>query len=78
MNFTFKDPGGIFIYKFFLNATFSEHVEIYTYTKNISGPKCWLHLIKDGEIIWRQDNWMEITPEAKNYINKILKLRAFL
>jgi len=78
MIFKFKDSNGLFEYEFHFTRRHPEYVEIYTYTKGIVGPKCWLHLIKDRKIIWRQDDWMDLTQEAKDYVSHLVKLRAFL
>ena len=80
MIFDFKSQDGLYRYEFHFTRERPKYVEIRTYTNRIrmSGPKCWLHLIKDGKIIWRYDDWMDLTQDAKNYVSHLVKLRAFL
>jgi hypothetical protein len=78
MIFKFEDNNGINKYEFHFTREHQKYVDIHIYTKGILSPKCWLHLIKDGKVIWRYDNWMELTKEAKDYISQLVRLRAFI
>lgn len=76
MKFEF-DNGGEYRYEFIFKANWLEFVEIRTYDRHSIGGNTWVHSIKDGQIIWRHDDFMHLTREAKNYISKILKMKAF-
>jgi hypothetical protein len=53
------------------------YIEIRTYQYMQTGCAAWLHDIKNDEVVWRHDDFLELSPEAKDYINKIVKLKAF-
>ena len=58
-------------------ANTKDYVDIQTFRNN----RCvaaWWHHIKDGQVVWRNDNAMELTEGAKNYIQRLVKLRAYL
>jgi hypothetical protein len=78
MKFEFEDSGGFFKYEFHFVREHPKYVDIRIYTKGISGPKCWLHLIENGKIIWRHDEWMDLSQEAKDYVSHLVKLKAFM
>jgi hypothetical protein len=55
----------------------TDMVDIEIYEPGILGGKAWIHFIQDGQVIWRNDNWGP-SPEAKDFITKALKWRAFV
>ena len=80
LRFKFKNKDGPFSaysYSFVFRKDYPDYIDILTYD-DLPGAKCWLHLIKDGIIIWREDDWMCLSPEAKNYVSKLVKLKVFL
>lgn len=81
MKFEFESKDSHYRYEFHFFKEFPGYVDIQTHTKGIrgAGAAAWLHPIKDGKIIWRLDGgeYLHLTPEAKEYISKIVKLLAF-
>ncbi len=66
----------------------NNNIEIFYFDQNL-GASVWIHHIKYDEIFWRADqsddafpqhyyNSYYISQKAKNYFNKIVKLKAFL
>ena len=75
MRFEYLTPQ--YRYVFVFRKDLPDYVDIQTYEPKYSGGSAWLHKIKDGEIIWRTDEFCRLTPDAKRYISKIVKLLAF-
>jgi hypothetical protein len=69
------------LYKFsFSKDEYGRWVDVVVFEpgKSPSG-SAWIHVIKeDGKIIWRSDDFLNITPKAKEHIAKCFKLKAFL
>ena len=77
MKFEFINPNGIHRYEFHFHAQLPEYVDIITFEKGYTGQKAWMHKIKDGKVQWRNDNYLDLTEEAKEYLTKLVRLRAF-
>jgi hypothetical protein len=79
MKFEFFSKDGNHRYEFHFYKMHPGYVDIQTYTYGSLGASAWLHQIKNGQIIWRQDGGydLHLTPEAKEYISKIVKLLVF-
>lgn len=81
-----KGPYYFYDYRFSIieekvvSEKFKTYVLIQTYDSRWRPPTCrqWAHPIVNNEIIWRRDDWMCLSPEAKDYISKLVKLKAFL
>ena len=76
MSFTFKNKDNSLQYTFTFRKEWPSYIDIITH-KGFGGGKAWLHQIKDKKIIWRNDDFMELSEEAKAYISKIVKLLVF-
>jgi hypothetical protein len=81
MKFEFEQPDNSYRYEFHFLKEFPGYIDVQVHTKGVrgGGAAAWLHPIKDGQIIWRQDGGydLHLTPEAKEYISKIVKLLVF-
>jgi len=74
--FSFYDKENNLKHTFTFRKEWPGYIDIITH-KDIGG-KAWLHRIKDKKIIWRYDDFMELSEEAKAYISKIVKLLVFV
>lgn len=55
-----------------------DYVDVITYKTNSDVPvAAWVHKITNNQIVWRQDDIMELSQEAKDYANRIIKLKVF-
>lgn len=52
-------------------------VDVFVYEKDKPGA-AWIHDIVDGRVIWISNKIINISPAAKNYISRVLKLKAFI
>jgi len=79
IKFDYTNVDGSYRYEFVFRSQYPGKVDIYSCDPRTPGIayRAWLHPIKDGKIIWRYDDFLNISQEAKDYINKIVKLRAF-
>lgn len=53
------------------------YLDVEVYNPGYSGGAVWMHLIKEDNVVWRQDGWPKISEEAKQYFQKMVSLRAF-
>lgn len=81
MKFEYWNTDGSYRYEFIFQARFPGYVEIRSYERGCLGGNAWLHAIKDGKIIWRNDDFMRLSEEAKDYAINVVaryeKLKAF-
>ena len=80
MVFTYENKDGSYKYDFIFNIKWKSYIDIISYKKGCLGridSSGWMHLIKDGKIIWRNDDSLNLSPEAKEYISDIVSRRAY-
>lgn len=83
MKFEYSRPDGSYRYEFvFVSADHiykTDMVDIRSRKRGELGYNAWLHAIVNGEIIWRDDHedFLHLTQDAKNYLTKLVKLKAF-
>ena len=79
MRFDFENKDGQYRYELILDRKWPNYVDIRCYERGFVGGSACMYPIKDGKIIWRHDDYyMHFSQEIKDYINKIIKLKAFL
>ena len=83
MKYSFTTIDKKFTYTFNFDYNEPDWIDIETYEMGKFGGAAWTHRIKNGRIIWRHDDFMKLTPEAKDYISDIIqqffnKYKAFL
>jgi len=83
MIFQYIEDESLYIYEFVFCNRFSKYVDVRCRLKT-GVPNChtaWLQEINtvDNKIIWHKeaDKILHLTEGAKDYINKLLKLKAF-
>ena len=77
MIYYFSDPIQNIKHEFWLSDNHPGYVKIVTYNEYSLGGQEWLHMIKNGKIIWRNDDFMRLSKEAKQYIQRIVGLIVF-
>lgn len=67
-------------YTFKFNKIADElYVDVSFSNKKITGVRSWLHSVKDNKIIPRQDKFfIPLTQDVQDYINRFMRLKAFL
>jgi hypothetical protein len=78
MQFEYRSPGSQYRHVFEFDKKWPDYVDIRTYSDYAPGATAWLHKIRDGKIIWRQDDTLHLSPDAKTYISKFVRMKAFL
>jgi hypothetical protein len=76
MTYYYKD--GKYEYEFYFVPNLINYLDIITRIDGEPGRKAWAHKIVNGKVVWRQDDFLELTDGAKTYINRIVGLKAFL
>ena len=74
--FTFYDKENNLKHTFTFRKEWPGYIDIITHKSY--GGTAWMHRIKDHKIIWRSDDVLELSEEAKTYISKIVKLLVFI
>lgn len=81
MKFEYSNPDGSYRYEFIISADWPGYVDIRSYRRGYLGGNAWLHMIKDDKIIWREDDFMRLSEDAKEYARDVVmrhyKLKAF-
>jgi len=57
---------------------YPNHIDIIVRRSGGIGGYAWLHQIKDGKIVWRQDGFPYVADEAKQWIQRAVKLLVFM
>ena len=50
----------------------------YNYSNSFRGGQGWVHMIKDDKIILKNDSSFFMSDKTIEYINKLIKLKAFI
>jgi hypothetical protein len=79
LSFEYRSPNVNYRHIFLFNKGEVGYVDILTFIDGQGGGAAWLHPIKDGKIVLRSDNnhYMQLLPDAVEFINKLIKLKAF-
>lgn len=73
--FEFKSADGRYTY--YLIFSQPGWIDIQTKETGYAGRSAWIHKIVDDKIIWRQDDFLKLTQEAKDYIATIVRREGF-
>lgn len=81
MKLEFNDNGIIYKFKFVKAPSHLNPKIILNYVDIIYENNAWMHLIKDDKLVLRLDHFYQVfklSNNVINYINKLIKLKAFL
>ncbi len=77
----FKDPDTRDRYVFSFYAEYPGYVDIAWYRSVRPSGRCWLHPIRNGQVVWRGDDFIVLTDKAKQYLHEVVtkwcRLKAF-
>jgi hypothetical protein len=79
LRFTFDDKNTSMKYVFYLTPSGNINITVRFQEAGFDVKNGVILRVFNNEIIWREDDesFLKITPEVKNYINKMIKLKAF-
>jgi hypothetical protein len=79
--FDYQENGSPYRHSFVFDDAVPGRVDIHThflYDPPGAGYHAWIHQIKDGQIVWRVDDFLHLSTGAMVYGNRLVKLLVFL
>ena len=81
IKFQFEEDESLYTYAIVFWERFPNYVDVRVRLKNgnLNGQTAWLQKVAHNEIIWEAgaDRVLHLTPAVKDYIERIVKLKAF-
>lgn len=76
IRFRYQDPGQSSYWEFEFNSSYPQYVDVVRYDGGLSGL---IHTIdENGQVYPTVNTWLILSADAKKFVEKLIKMKAFL